>query len=75
MVPHRHRRAQAQGGPGDAHGPRRGTKKKLIEDAYLTGEAMGLTVLCEDEAGPFQTVPYPGQSWQPESEPARVPHE
>jgi hypothetical protein len=36
---------------------------------------MGLTVLCEDEAGPFQTVPYPGQSWQPEGEPARVPHE
>ena len=47
----------------------------MIEDAYLTGEAMALTVLCEDEAGPFQTVPYPGQSWQPESEPARVPHE
>ena len=36
---------------------------------------MGLTVLCEDEAGPFQTVPYPGQSWQPEREPARMPHE
>lgn len=32
-------------------------------------------VLCEDEAGPFQTVPYPGQSWQPEAEPTRVPHE
>ena len=39
------------------------------------GEAAGLMVLCEDEAGPFQTVPYPGQSWQPEGEPARVPHE
>lgn len=36
---------------------------------------MGLTVLCEDEAGPFQTAPYPGQSWQPEGEPARVAHE
>lgn len=36
---------------------------------------MGLTVLCEDEAGPFQTVPYPGQRWQPEGDPARVPHE
>lgn len=41
----------------------------------MLGEAMGLTVLCEDEAGPFQTVPYPGQSWQRETEPARVPHE
>jgi hypothetical protein len=47
----------------------------LIEDAYTTGEATGLTVWCEDEAGPFQTVPYPGQSWQPVGEPARVPHE
>ena len=36
---------------------------------------MGLTVLCEDEAGPFQTVPYPGQSWQSVGEPARVAHE
>ncbi len=36
---------------------------------------MGLAVWCEDEAGPFQTVPYPGQSWQPETEPARVAHE
>ena len=41
----------------------------------MLGEAMGLAVWCEDEAGPFQTVPYPGQSWQPESEPARVAHE
>ena len=41
----------------------------------MHGEQMGLTVLCEDEAGPFQTVPYPGQSWRPEGAPARVPHE
>ena len=30
---------------------------------------------CEDEAGPFQTVPQPGPSWQPEGKPARQPHE
>ena len=42
---------------------------------YTLGEAMGLAVWCEDEAGPFQTVPHPGQSWQPEAEPARVAHE
>ena len=30
---------------------------------------------CEDEAGPFQTVPHPGPSWQPEGKPARQPHE
>jgi len=47
----------------------------LIEDAYRTGEAMGLPAWCTDQAGPFQTIPYPGQSWQPEGEPARQPHE
>jgi hypothetical protein len=34
-----------------------------------------LAVWCEDEAGPFQTVPHPGPSWQPEGQPARQPHE
>jgi hypothetical protein len=47
----------------------------MIEDAYRMGEAMGLPVWCVDQAGPFQTVPYPGQSWRPEGEPARRPHE
>jgi hypothetical protein len=39
------------------------------------GEKLGLPVYTEDEAGPFQTVPYPGQSWQPEGQPAQQPHE
>ena len=47
----------------------------MIEDAYRLGEAMGLPVWCTDQAGPYQTIPYPGQSWQPEGEPARLPHE
>jgi DDE superfamily endonuclease len=47
----------------------------LIEDAYLTGEAMGLPVWCADQAGPFQTIPHPGPSWRPEGQPARQPHE
>src|SRR4051794_27708534 len=51
------------------------SRKKLIEDAYLTGEAMGLAVWCTDQAGPFQTVPHPGPSWRPEGQPARQPHE
>ena len=34
-----------------------------------------MAVACQDEAGPFQTVPYPGASWQPEGHPARQPHE
>ena len=36
---------------------------------------MGLAVWCTDQAGPYQTTPYPGQSWRPEGEPARQPHE
>ena len=36
---------------------------------------MGLAVWCTDQAGPYQTVPYPGQSWRPEGDPARRPHE
>jgi hypothetical protein len=43
--------------------------------AYLTGEKLGLTVWVEDEAGPYQTVPYTGESWQPEQHPVRQPHE
>jgi hypothetical protein len=47
----------------------------LIEDAYTVGASLGLAVWCEDEAGPFQAVPHPGPSWQPEGHPARQPHE
>ena len=47
----------------------------MIEDAYTLGEQLGLEVWCEDEAGPFQTVPQAGPSWQPEGEPAEQPHE
>src|SRR3954452_9382064 len=36
---------------------------------------MGLAVWCEDEAGPFQTVPYPGRRWRPQGRPALQPHE
>jgi hypothetical protein len=47
----------------------------LIEDAYTSGASLGLAVWCEDEAGPFQAIPHPGSSWQPECRPARQPHE
>lgn len=29
----------------------------------------------EDEVGPYQTLPYPGQHWRPVGGPSRVPHE
>jgi len=43
--------------------------------AYRCGEAAGIAVWCQDEAGPYQTVPYPGASWRPEGDPLRQPHE
>lgn len=47
----------------------------MIERAYRLGETLGLAVWTQDEAGPYQTKPYPGASWQPVGEPARYPHE
>jgi hypothetical protein len=36
---------------------------------------MRLAVWVEDEAGPYQTVHYAGESWQPEGQPVHQPHE
>jgi hypothetical protein len=47
----------------------------MIERAYTLAESMDIAVWCEDEAGPYGTVPYPGSSWQPEGHPAVYPHE
>jgi len=47
----------------------------LIERAYQTGEKLGLSVWTQDEAGPYQTRPYPGASWQPVGHPAHQSHE
>jgi DDE superfamily endonuclease len=47
----------------------------LIEDAYCIGEALGLQVWNQDEAGPFQTLPYEGQEWTPEGQPKCQAHE
>jgi hypothetical protein len=47
----------------------------LIELAYRVAEAAGVPVWCQDEAGPYQAIPQPGASWQPEGRPARQPHE
>lgn len=50
-------------------------KKHLIEHAYREGERLGLAVWVQDEAGPYQAIPQPGPSWQPEGQPIRQPHE
>jgi hypothetical protein len=47
----------------------------LIEDAYRSAPGAGLEVWCVDQAGPFQTAPCPGRSWQLAGRPARLPHE
>lgn len=47
----------------------------MIAFAYRVAETLGLQLWCMDEAGPYQAIPYPGASWQPEGRPARQPHE
>ena len=47
----------------------------MIERAYLTGEKLGLAVWTEDEAGPFQTVPMAGNSWEEKGQSKRQAHE
>lgn len=50
-------------------------KQTVIERAYLAGERLGLPVWCEDEAGPYQTIPQAGSSWQLEGQPVRQDHQ
>jgi transposase len=47
----------------------------LIELACEHAEAAGIVQLNEDEAGPYQAIPQPGASWQPEGHPTLQPHE
>jgi transposase len=74
-VSHRRSGAKTKGREGGRHRPRNGGEKKLIEQAYQAGEKLGLSVWNEDEAGPFQTKPYPGENWQPEGYPVQHSHE
>lgn len=47
----------------------------MIERAYAVGEALGIEVWCQDEAGPYQAIPQPGASWRPQEEGQLQPHE
>src|SRR5829696_6587756 len=67
--------APAQARRGARERSRCDGQKKLIEQAYTLGAQLGLSVWCEDEAGPFQAVPHSGVSWQPRGRPATQPHE
>src|SRR4051812_46426674 len=75
LVRDRRRDAPAQARRGARQRSRCGGKKGLIERAYMLGAQLGLSVWCEDEAGPVQAVPHPGVSWQPRQHPATQPHE
>src|SRR3954470_22546740 len=75
VVRNRRGDAQAQARRGARQRSRCDGQKKLIEQAYTLGAQLGLSVWCEDEAGPFQAVPHPGVSWQPRQHPATQPHE
>ncbi len=48
------------------------SEKNLIEAAYTQDV---LPVYTEDEAGPYQTIPYPGSHWRPAGHPVQYPHE
>ncbi len=47
----------------------------MIETAHQWAEKMGLALWNQDEAGPYQAIPQPGSSWEPEGKPACQPHE
>ncbi len=47
----------------------------MIEAAHQEGARLGLAVWNQDEAGPYQSVPQAGSSWQPVGHPVRQPHE
>jgi hypothetical protein len=73
----RNGKGDPQAQAGYSHRDRCGCErqKNLIEKAYRLGEKLGLAVWTEDEAGPYQTLPYPWTIWQPVGHPALQPHE
>jgi len=70
-----HGPTQAQVGCGDRRRAEDRGKKGLIDLAYHIAETIGIPLWCQDEAGPYQAIPQPGQSWQPEGHPRCQPHE
>src|SRR5487761_1998153 len=75
LVSHRQRTPQAEAGGRDGSRPGCRGKKGLIQQAYREAETSDLVLACQDEAGPFQTAPYPGTGWAPQEHPIRQPHE
>jgi len=47
----------------------------MIAQAYRLGEVLGVATWTADEAGPFQTTPVLGESWQPAGKARCLPHD
>lgn len=47
----------------------------MIEWAYQAAEQVGIPLWCQDEAGPYQTIPHPGDDWHQTGKPKQQPHE
>ena len=47
----------------------------MIELASEQAEAAGIVQLNEDEAGPYQAIPQPGENWHPQGKPSVQPQE
>jgi transposase len=57
------------------HDPQAQEKQRLIELAYCIAELAGVELWCQDEAGPYQAIPQPGEDWHPQGYPRCLPHE
>jgi transposase len=57
------------------HDPQAQEKQRLIELAYRIAEAAGIELWCQDEAGPYQAIPQPGEDWHLQDHPRQLPHE
>jgi hypothetical protein len=57
------------------HDPQAQEKQRLIELAYRIAEAAGIELWCQDEAGPYQAIPQPGEDRHLQGHPRRLPHE
>ena len=68
LVRDRYRQPQAEARDGDPHR----SDAVAVEAAYTQAS---LPVWTEDEAGPYQTIPYPGSHWHPAGQAVRYPHE
>lgn len=57
------------------HDPQAQEKQRLIELAYRIAELAGVELWCQDEAGPYQAIPQPGEDWHLQGYPRCLPHE